>query len=189
LHLKTLRGPGIVVSALLLWSMPGAAPVQAHPTFYTNRCASCHYHTNDGATCDGCHFHKGQLLATADHTQYGPGDPVVVTLSGGSEGGWIRGLLYDQNNTEIDRRTGPTGTGDDGLGHPVTFPVTLHGTAPAESGDYTWQAAWFGNTGNGGDTHGELRAPVVIHVVQDPSAVPIPSFALRTWGRLKTIFR
>ncbi|MBK8231520.1 MAG: hypothetical protein IPK72_13255 [Candidatus Eisenbacteria bacterium] len=56
-----------------------------------------------------------------DKSSYQPGEAVVVTLTGGSQSGWIRGLLYDAQNTELDRKSGPTGTGDDSQGGAVTF--------------------------------------------------------------------
>jgi hypothetical protein len=168
------------VAALAALAVPQMA--FARSSYFTSRCASCH--TNDTQTCNGCHHHQGGLSARCDQTSYTPGDPVTVTLSGGTQRGWIRALLYDQTNTQLDRKSGPTNMGDDGLGNPVTFPVVLKGTAPALPGDYTWAAAWFGNTGDGGSVHGEARASVVIHVVA-PSTAVVPA----TWDRIKSLFR
>jgi hypothetical protein len=39
-----------------------------------------------------------------------------VTLTGGTRGGWIRALLYNESDVEIDRETGPTGTGNSNNG-------------------------------------------------------------------------
>ena len=153
---------------------------EAHPSLFSSRCASCH--SNDTQTCTGCHHHQGTLTATANQRNYHPGDPVVVTLGGGSKGGWIRALLYNSSNAEIDRRSGPTGDGDNSKPNSVTLPVQLHGTAPAQPGTYTWQAAWFGNPNDGGSAHGENRKPVTIQVV-----APTPVEA-RTWGWVKRLF-
>ena len=94
-------------------------------------------------------------------------------------------MLFDLTNADIDRASGPTGAGDDGQGNAVVFPVTLQGTAPSPPGDYTWQAAWFGNSNDGGSTHGDVRTPVVIHVIPRTSDVP----PLDTWSRIKRLFR
>jgi hypothetical protein len=163
----------------------------AEPSFFTSDCAGCH--SNDTPTCNGCHHHRGTIHATADQASYFPGGLVTVRLTGGTQHGWIRGLLYDQNGTQVDIRTGPTGTGDDSQGNPVVFPVTLQAPAPGAPGDYTWQAAWFGN--NNGAGHEETRTPVTIHVAAD-SAVPdeasdiarlfsISPNPLRDWSTLR----
>jgi hypothetical protein len=161
-------------------------PVSATPSRFTTYCVSCH--DNDTPTCDGCHNHRGALNASADHTSYNPGAPVVVTLNGGTEGGWIRAILYDANHSELTRATGPTGMGDDSGGSPVQFPVQLHATAPLTPGDYIWQAAWFGN--NNGSGHIENGVNVTIHVVQNPADVSDDAPVIRrTWGRIKSQYR
>jgi hypothetical protein len=116
---------------------------------------------------------RGTLSASADRASYTTGETVTITLNGGSAEGWLRGLLYDQNNVEVDRASGPTGTGDDGLGNPVRFPVTLQAPAPATAGDYNWRAAYFGN--NNGAGHTETSKTVTIHVIQG-AAVPEDPF-------------
>ena len=178
------------VFVLISLSASLAPRASAEPTFFSARCASCH--SNDSTTCNGCHHHRGSLIATADQPQYFPGAPVTVTLTGGTRTGWIRALLYDDHNAELARATGPTGTGDDSQGNPVVFPVALHATAPAQPGDVTWQAAWFGNLNDGGTAHGENRTPVVIHVVPNTAGVPDPepgpSLLAATWGWIKSRF-
>jgi hypothetical protein len=161
----------------------------AEPSFFNSDCSGCH--NNDHATCNGCHHHRGTLSATADAAQYEPGAPVTITLHGGTEFGWIRGLLYNESNVEIARRSGPTGDGDNGQSGAITFPVQFHVTAPAAAGNYTWHAAWYGNTGDGGSVHGENRTAVVIHVVGGTSSVPTnePGLMHRTWGKIKGVFR
>jgi hypothetical protein len=156
------------------------------PSRFNTYCVSCH--SNDAPTCDGCHHHKATLGASADHASYNPGAPVVVTLTGGTEGGWIRAILYDASHQELTRATGPTGQGDDNAGNPVQFPVQLHATAPVTPGDYVWQAAWFGN--NNGSGHIESGVNVTIHVVQNPADVSDDAPVIRrTWGRIKSQHR
>jgi hypothetical protein len=180
----------IIMFGVVLWfGAQGLSPALAEPSFFTSDCAGCH--TNDHATCNGCHHHRGTLSATASAAQYEPGAPVIVTLHGGTESGWVRGILYNELNVEIARRTGPTGDGDNSLPGAVTFPVQFNVTAPLTAGDYTWQAAWYGNTGDGGSVHGENRTPVVIHVVGGTSSVPNdePGVIRQTWGKIKNAFR
>jgi hypothetical protein len=145
---------------------------EAGPDLFDGRCAGCH--DDDSQTCVGCHRHKGTITAVADLPEYAPGQTVTVTVYGGTLGGWIRGLLYDHNDVEVDRATGPTGTGDDGLGNPVTFPVTLQAPAPMQAGDYTWRAGWYGASNLATDHH-EVTVPITIHVV-DNAAVPESPF-------------
>lgn len=159
---------------------PAVRPAEAHPRLFSDRCASCH--SNDTQTCTGCHHHRGTLTATTDHSTYRPGDPVVVRLGGGSKGGWIRALLYNANDAEVDRRAGPSGDGDNSRSSSVEFPVELHGTAPAQPGTYTWQAAWYGNLNDTGSAHGENRRSVTIQVV-----APTP-VAERSWSWVKALF-
>jgi hypothetical protein len=175
----TRRHPIVVLGlSILILLGPLALRAAAHPSYFTDSCASCH--SNDTPTCNGCHHHRGTLHATADLATYAPGGLVTVTLAGGTEHGWIRGLLYDQNGTQIAIRTGPTGTGDDGLANPVVFPVTLQAPAPTTPGDYTWQAAWFGN--NNGAGHEEGRTPVVIHVAIDTGVHDNPPVVAREFA-------
>lgn len=158
----------IVLSAMCL----GLA--SAEPSFYDNDCRSCH---GAARTCDGCHMHKGSLSATADQAEYEPGEPLVVRLHGGSEGGWIRALLYDETNTEVGRA------------NHVPFPADIAATAPMEPGVYDWEAAWYGN--NNGSGHIERRTPVTITVTEPPASVEDedePSFLTETWGRIKNLF-
>lgn len=172
----------MVLMNLCFW----ATPAGAEPDFFTNRCASCH--TDDTPSCDGCHEHRGNLSASTNHPIYNPGDIVQVTLNGGSRGGWVRGLLYDQDGTEIDRSSGPTGTGDDSAGSPVTFPVSLQANAPTSPGQYTWSVAWFGAPVSGGGVHIENSVPVTF-TVEAASAVPDELPPVATWDRVKALYR
>ena len=67
-----------------------------------------------------------------------------------------------------------------GLGNPVEFPVDLHGTAPLEEGNYTWEAAWFGGNNYGTD-HLEQRAPATFTV---EISTDVPEGWNATEGRL-----
>jgi hypothetical protein len=135
------------------WTLYATPEALAEDTFFTSRCASCH--TNDSATCNGCHAHGvwssssksvKNLRATTDQAQYRPGQTVNVTFSGGYRTGWIRAKLYNQSNQEIARITGPTGMGDDRTNSALLrFPVLMSAPAPSTPGFYTWSAAWFGS--------------------------------------------
>jgi hypothetical protein len=107
-------------------------------------------------------------------------------LTGGSQSGWIRGLLYDEEDIEIDRATGPTGTGDDSMGNPVTFPVELQGIAPLLPGDYDWEAAWYGN--NNGNGHYEIRRTVTVHVQDINTGIPQTPIARTSWTEIKALY-
>jgi hypothetical protein len=116
----------------------------AYPPYFTNNCAGCH--SNDTATCNGCHHHGPvDLTAVADKVQYKCGEALAVTLDGGSEHGWIRAILYNQDGVEVARATGPTHAGDDSGTEMVELPVVLVATAPVGIGVYTWEAAWWGS--------------------------------------------
>lgn len=180
---------GWILGIALLLSAPDA---QARSTFFTNACATCH--TDDTPTCNACHHHRGSLSATADMAEYEPGTLVTITLNGGEESGWIRGLLYDELGNEVDRATGPTGTGNNGQGSGVTFPVTLQANAPATPGQYVWQAAWFGSTNDTGANHGESRRSVTIVVSEGTTGVGdegAGDFVIEeeSWGELKHLYR
>jgi hypothetical protein len=165
---------GTVAAALIL-TLAGVGDVGAESDFFTTDCSSCH--STEGPTCNGCHHHKGTLGATADHASYNPSAPVVVTLTGGTQSGWIRAFLYDASNVEIARVDY------------ATFPAALTSVAPAAPGDYVWNAAWYGN--NDGSGHLEVRKAVTIHVVQNPADAPDdrPPVKLGTWGRIRNLFR
>jgi predicted CxxxxCH...CXXCH cytochrome family protein len=174
MHRLPSIGRGAAAAALIL-TLVASGAAWAEPDFFTTDCSSCH--VAQGATCNGCHHHKGTLGAVAGSASYTPGAPVSVTLSGGTQSGWFRALLYDQNNTEVGRVDY------------TTFPATLSANAPAAPGDYVWNAAWYGN--NNGAGHLEVRKAVTIHVAQSPADAPDdqPPARLGTWGRIRNLFR
>jgi len=134
----------------------------AFSSFFSTRCGDCH--NDDTISCAGCHFHRGNLSASTDQSAYYPNDPVVITLDSVGEGsGWVRGILYDHTGAFVMEVGGPTGTGDDGAGSPITFPIEFTFNAPPEIGDYTYEAAWYGSN-NSGTEHIEDREPVLVRV-------------------------
>lgn len=186
-HIAPATGILLAVASLIGILTPRTG---AYSNYFYNQCADCH--DDDAVTCNGCHAHRGAIHATTGASTYDPGATVTVTLTGGERYGWIRGLLYDQNGVQVDIATGPTGSGDDGLGDPVVFPVTLQAPAPDAPGDYTWQAAFYGATS--GSNHDEVRTPVTIHVVNSaavPESAPIARALtilpnpLRDWSTLR----
>ena len=99
---------------------------QAYPAYFTTNCAGCHA-SPVTATCNGCHHHGPvSLKGTTNKTSYAPGESVSVTISGGSQSGWVRAILYDQNNTQVAISNG----NDSGMGHSTTFPAVLSAPAP-----------------------------------------------------------
>jgi hypothetical protein len=155
---------------------------QATETLFYDRCATCH--DDDTPTCGGCHQHRGTLLASSDQAVYRPNHLVTITLShSGGRSGWIRALLYDHTGAMVDLASGPTGTGDDGLGNPVEFPVTLQANAPSIPGPYVWEAAWFGGN-NAGTGHLEVRRTVSFTVEIDTGVEEWPAPEAETTLRL-----
>jgi hypothetical protein len=170
---------------LIILMMIFAASAFAYPSLFESRCISCH--SDDSPTCNGCHEHKGTLIATADQDSYLPGEAVGIVLNGGHQSGWIRARLYDESDLLIDLKTGPTGTGDDGGGGDVVFPVGLSGFAPSEPGTYIWEAAWFGSN-NSGTGHLESRRNVVINVESDGTGIAVGDTEATSWEALKALY-
>ncbi len=73
-------------------------------------------------------------------------------FGGGSRGGWIRAILYDEDAVEVARSTGPSGTGDDGASNPaLEFPTLLSAAAPVAPGLYQWSVSWYGSPYDSGN--------------------------------------
>jgi hypothetical protein len=142
-----------VFAAVLVVVQLWGTEAQSRSSFFTGRgCATCHS-APVAATCNGCHYHgSSSLRGTTAKTIYAPGESVTVTVSGGSQSGWIRAALYDQNNNRIAVSSGNAS----GMGSSTTYPATLSAPAPATPGTYTWKAAWYGNSQNTGSAHGEV---------------------------------
>ena len=127
---------------------------QAQSSFFASRgCADCHA-PPAVVTCNGCHYHGNRSLKAATaKTSYSPGEPVSVTLTTGStRSGWIKAILYNQTGAQVAASSGNAS----GMGGSTTFPATLTAPAPTTPGNYTWRMAYFGNSANTGDAHGEV---------------------------------
>ncbi len=175
--------PPLVPQAEVLWP---SSPAYAVEELWYELCTSCH--ADDNPTCAGCHNHRGEMEARTAREFYLPGESVEVEFRGGNQPGWIRALLYGESGDEIDRRAGPTETGDDLRGRvdadSVAFPLVLHGVAPSEPGEYSWRAAYFGIFHVQDVTHDEEWTTVPLRVI-DPSEWTDPT----SWGRIKSVYR
>jgi Glucodextranase, domain B len=165
------------LSVLLLFVVTFAAvqfwgtQAQAHPSYFTTYCAGCHITT----TCNGCHHHGPVgLKGVTDKSTYAPGEAVAVTISGGSQSGWFRAILYDQNNNQVAISNG----NDSGMGHTATYPAVLSAPAPAAAGTYTWKVAWFGNSFDSSNmnagSHGQVTASTNSFTVTAPADTTAP---------------
>jgi hypothetical protein len=172
----------VAVFALLLCYGSSATSAPApYSHYFGSRCSSCHL--DDSVTCDGCHRHGNRYLsATADKSSYAPGEEVVITLNGGDMYGWIRGSLNRTDGTEVDRKTGPTFSGNDG-GTQIEYPVTLKGRAPGKTGSFAWAANYFGSN-NSGTSHSSAAKTVMINVASTSDLVVdvVPQFSPMTFG-------
>lgn len=129
---------------------------QGHPSYFASNCAGCHS-SPVVATCNGCHHHGPvSLNGATNKAAYAPGETVSVTISGGNQSGWVRAILYDQNNAQVAISSGNAS----GQGSSTTFPAVLSAQAPSTPGTYTWKAAWFGNSYDSNNpnanSHGEV---------------------------------
>jgi len=160
----------IAFAAVQFWG----TDAQAYSSFYSTNCAGCHA-APVTATCNGCHHHGAVgLKGVTDKTAYAPGETVSVTISGGSRSGWIRAILYDQNNKQVAISSGNAS----GMGSSTTFPAVLSAPAPTTPGTYTWKAAWYGNsfdTNNmNANSHGEVAVNTNSFTVTAPADTAAP---------------
>jgi hypothetical protein len=139
--------------------------------FYTSLgCDGCHTTT---PTCNGCHHHGPvSLSGTTNKNSYAPSETVSVTISGGDQSGWVRAILYDQNGAQVAISNG----NDSGIGSSTNLPAILSAPAPSTPGNYTWQAAWYGNSYDTNNqstaNHGEVRVNTNSFTVVAPVAAP-----------------
>ena len=150
----------------------------AQSSYFTSRgCAGCHS-APVVASCNSCHYHGNRSLqATTNKTSYAPGEAVTATLTSGStRTGWIKAILYNQSNTQVAASNGNAS----GMGGSTTFPAALTAPAPTTPGTYTWKMAYFGNSANSGDIHGEATVNTNSFTVTAPSdtAAPVVTFSL-----------
>ena len=76
-------------------------------------------------------------------------------MNGSTRQAWARAILYNQNDQEIARITGPTNTGDDGVASSrLRYPFVLQAPAPTQPGAYTWKMSWWGNNDGSGHIEG-----------------------------------
>ncbi|GFE62918.1 hypothetical protein AOG2_35070 [Geobacter sp. AOG2] len=139
----------IFTLALVAALQIGGRESRAQSSYFTSQgCSGCH--TSAAATCNGCHAHGTHsssaksdinVKGATDAASYAPGATVTVTISGGYRSGWVRAVLYDQNQVELARSTGNASD----MGSSATLPTTLSAPAPATAGTYTWKVAWYGN--------------------------------------------
>ena len=152
---------------------------QAQSSYFANRgCVDCHAPPAT-ATCNGCHYHGNRSLkATTDKTSYAPGETVSVTLTTSStRSGWIKAILYGQTGAQIAASSGNAS----GMGGATTFPATLAAPAPTTPGTYTWRMAYFGNSANTGDAHGEVAVNTntfTVAAAGDTAAPTVSTFTL-----------
>jgi len=152
---------------------------QSQSSYFSARgCVDCH-----GApvvtSCNACHYHGNRSLrAATNKTSYTPGETVSVTLTSGStRTGWIKAILYDQNNVQLAASNGDAS----GMGGSTTFPATLTAPAPTTPGTYTWKMAYFGNSANNGDVHGEVTVNAnsfTVAAAADTTAPVVGAFTL-----------
>ncbi len=147
---------------------------QAHSSYFTTYCTGCHSSATS-ATCNGCHHHGPvNLKGATDKASYAPGATVSVTITGGSQSGWFRAILYDQNNNQVAISNG----NDSGMGHTTTYPAVLTAPAPTTPGTYTWKVAWFGNSFDSNNmsasSHGQVTASTNSFTVAAPADTTAP---------------
>ncbi|MBK5274092.1 MAG: hypothetical protein JJE30_03450, partial [Desulfuromonadales bacterium] len=177
----------LAVTALVAFQLQGTEAF-AQSSYFTSRgCVDCHGAPTT-ATCNGCHHHgNSSLKAATNKTSYAPGETVTATLSGGSRTGWIRAVLYDQNNSQLAISNGNAS----GMGSSTTFPAALTAPAPSTPGTYTWKMAYFGNQdGTGtGDVHGEVTVNTNSFTVAaaGDSAAPVVTFTLPSTATSLTV--
>jgi len=151
-----------------------SSDAQAFSSFFSSNCAVCHS-SPVTTSCNGCHHHGPVgLKGTTNKTSYAPGETVSVTVTGGSQSGWIRAILYNEKNQQV----AISGGNDSGMGHATTYPAVLSAAAPTTPGTYTWKAAWFGNSFDSGNmtasSHGEVAVNTNSFTVLAPADTSAP---------------
>ena len=129
-----------LLAAVLAWAAlawPGQ-PL-ARSNYYSSQCASCH--GSSPTTCNGCHYHAGNLSVSTDKTSYAAGATVTVTIGGGTQSGWLRGMVFDASGKELARSS-----------NSATFPIKITVPAPTAAGSYTWTAGVYVNGGTTSDS-------------------------------------
>ena len=150
--------------AALIILAASAATTEAKSSFYGDLCSRCHSGATVENTCDGCHKHGARdFTASTDKAVYAPGEDMTVTVDGGSRGGWVRVVLYDENGTEVARSTGPAGMGG-GEESSTNTGITFGLKASDSSGPHGISVAWWGYD-RGQSAHGETSVTAVEYEV------------------------
>jgi hypothetical protein len=167
----------LIAAPLVAFQLQGSEAMAQSSYFSSRGCTGCHS-TPVVASCNACHYHGNRSLsATTSKTSYAPGETVSVTLTTGStRSGWIKAILYDQTGAQVAVSSGSAS----GMGASTTFPATLTAPAPLLNGMYTWKMAYFGNSANSGDVHGEVAVSTNQFTVAAAvdTVAPVVSFAL-----------
>jgi hypothetical protein len=176
----------LVVTALVAFQLQGTEALASSSYFTSQGCAGCHS-APVVATCNGCHAHGTHpssakstinVAGATNKASYAPGETVSVTITGGYRTGWLRAVLFDQNNVELARSTG----NDSGMGSSATYPAVLTVPAPAASTTpYTWKVAWYGNQYDSG-TYGAGWTPDPFNPNHGYEIVSINSFTVAAAG-------
>jgi membrane-bound inhibitor of C-type lysozyme len=167
----------LIAAPLAAFQLQGTNALAQSSYFSSRGCIDCHG-TPVVTSCNACHYHGNRSLqATTGKTSYAPGETVSVTLTTGStRSGWIKAILYDQTGAQVAVSSGSAS----GMGASTTFPATLTAPAPMMNGIYTWKMAYFGNSANSGDVHGEVAVSTNQFTVASAvdTAAPVVSFTL-----------
>jgi len=159
----------IAFAAFQFWG----TEAQAYSSFYASNCGGCHAAATSD-TCNGCHHHGPVgLKGLTNKTSYAPGETVSVTVSGGSRTGWIRAILYDQNNKQVAISSGNAS----GMGSSTTYPTVLSAPAPTTPGTYTWKAAWFGNSFDSNNMNANSHGEVAVNTNSFTVVAPVDTAA------------
>jgi chitodextrinase len=163
---KRLLGIGLFAAILACGALSWPLQARARSSYYGSRCASCH--GSSPTTCVGCHFHLGTLGASTDRTSYAPGSTVTVTITGGNQPGWVRGVVLDSSGRELARSP-----------NDATFPIRITLAAPIVSGTHNWTAGVYVNGGTTADPantgHGTTRRALPAFTVTAAADTSAPS--------------
>ncbi|MFZ2950106.1 MAG: choice-of-anchor D domain-containing protein [Desulfuromonadaceae bacterium] len=149
----------VFLTLALVTFIAWAPEASAFQSLFAN-CVGCHDTQNAANSCSMCHAHGvhsssaksdinlvGQTVDAAgvSKTSYAPGETVFVKITGGYRAGSARIILYGQTTaTELARSSGADGMNNAPLFNNTTG-ITLSSAAPTTPGNYTWNAAWYGN--------------------------------------------
>jgi len=135
----------LVCAAVAIW-----ARMRKRETRITEPTAPLSWGNSTNATGVTTMAHLGRR--DNDKTSYAPGEAVTVTFTGGGLRRYRRWRLDPRHPLSEQRGNRQK----HGHGLPTQgwkwIPITFSTTAPAAAGTYTYQAAWFGNLYDSGNT-------------------------------------